>query len=209
MSLPKGEIIRESWKLTRKHLGFLCLAGAPSVLTVIAEIVISAIGGHRNPHFHRKLVEWISSPFTIVAQIGMIGVALRVVRGGTPNWSDFAAPYKKLWRLFLIELATDVPFRITFFAFLLSPFIGFADFLAFDRNLSFLQAFKESVRWTMREWWSVLILCLFMDVAGIAGFLFLGVGVFVSFPFVWIVQAKTYDALRLQIETASDSVIAP
>ncbi len=209
MSLPKGEIIRESWRLTRKHLGFLCLAAAPSVLTMFVEMAISAIGGHHNPHFHHKLVQWISSPFTIVAEIGMIGVSLRVARGGTPNWSDFAAPYKKLWRLFFIELTTDVPIRFTLFASFLSPFIGFADFLAFDRGLSFIEAFKESVKWTMREWWSVLILFLFIDVVAVVGFLLFGIGFFVACPFIWIVQAKIYETLRVRSETASGPVIVP
>ncbi|MBI5568880.1 MAG: EI24 domain-containing protein [Desulfomonile tiedjei] len=186
--------LKQGWAIFLRYLGGFI--GATALLFVILFILgfIPVVG---------PPVGWVLS--TIV-QAGFFVVALKIKRGGTPEFSDFFTGTEFLLQLVLGSLVSGAFITIGMF-FLLLPGIYLAVAYLFmvpllvDKRMFFWNAMETSRKLITRKWFPIFGFCLLLFGIQIVGALLFGLGLLATIPIAACATAAAYDNIREQLDT--------
>lgn len=183
-----GEVLKKGWELFKVNLGFLI--SYQLVMYVILALMVATQGIW---HF----LIWVCA---LLVKMGFVYSCILITRGLKP---DFDQLYKH-WRLFLSWVIANFLFAVMFTIglvlfvvpglYVLARF-GMYPFFLVDKNLGPIEALSQASKSTEGQRWPIFV--LFMAVIGldILGFLFFGVGEFITVPVTSLALAVVYNKL--------------
>lgn len=142
-----------------------------------------------------NIVANILSP---ILGVGYYCVALQIARCRPKSFSDFFGGFNKFVPVFLTALVSGLLIGLGL-VLLVLPGIYlavsymFAQLFVVDKSLGFWSAMETSRRLITKKWFSFLGLGLLMFLLILAGLLFFGVGVLVTFPLGSCVLTAAYE----------------
>ena len=207
-------VIRQSWDDFKLHAAILIAAAVIQIALAIlivggAQLITWAIlnATGRPPNLDttsaitiRVVSVVVSTLVNIFFQLGYITLALKVVRGQTPQISDLFSNFSRLGTGFLAFLILMVP-SIIGFALLIIPgvILVLACFFTFwfivDRNLPAVESIKASFAATRGAKWDIFVFVLLMLLICIIAMIPCGLGLLIFLPIFSIATAHIYLAL--------------
>ncbi len=192
-SFSVSKALNTGWELTKKHFWFLMLV---LLLSQVVPGIISGMGGEE-PNILLSLVSWI---YSIIVQIGLIVVVLKLVDEKKASWQDLYSSYKLFLQYFLGSLLYGIVVLLGFLFFIIPGFYlalkyQYTLFLIVDKKMGPMAAFKKSGEITKGNlmqlfWYSMASIGVVL-----LGFLALFVGIFVAIPVVTLGNAWIYRQL--------------
>ncbi len=186
------EIMSESWDIFKKHawklVGITFAAWAVNAFVhVIAGLV---------PSFIALIASLLSIVVTIIISMGTKRIALKVVRGGTPEFSDFKVSSGSFWKYVGVSILFGLVILGGVFLLVIPGIIWgltyfFSTYIVVDKNIG-VGAFKESKRITDGIKWKLLVFLIFLIFFNMLGVVALLVGVLITAPMSMIATALIY-----------------
>ena len=189
------EALRFAWAEFKKDPWFF--VGVTAVLTVFS-MVVNALtgGGHGMSSILGMIISLLAST---VVTIAYARLALSTIAGAHVGWDGLWAPQYLLPMLGATVLQTIIV--VVGFILLIIPGIFASLLLCFtqisvvDKNLTPLDALKESYRLTRPHLWQLFLFALSLILLNIVGLLALVVGLLVTIPVTLISVAHVYRIL--------------
>lgn len=188
------DAIRFGWETFKKNYKFLLLFGLCYWGVLIVESIVKEIARGSSAYFVVALAGFL---LELIIGIGLVQIALKVSRGQQAELKEIFGGTKYLVNYFLGSL---MYFVIVAFGFLLLVVPGFIwmikygvfQYLIIDKNLSPLEALKESGRITNGYKKKLFLLGLAMILISIIGVSLLGVGLLVAIPVILLSMVYAY-----------------
>jgi uncharacterized membrane protein len=201
MDFTIGSAVRLGWETFKLRPWFFIGASAIIVLAYAALAVVGSsvgvLGTSEGPSLVATAVGiFVSAPinmgilaFSLAAHANPETVTLSVLWHPEPYW-------KFVGTSILFWIATGMGIPLLFLPGLVGlVFFMFATFIVIDQELGPFDAMKESMRITEGHRWQLLGLNAAFVLILFAGFLALGVGVFVAIPVIMVATAHVYRVL--------------
>ena len=190
------EIIRKSWQITRKNIGFFVL-----VILIYLCLVTCATLIIRKLILTSRTWEYIGQAAFIILEswlsIGIITISLKKARNQDTEISDlfkgfpYLASYIGAYILYFLLVTTGV-------LLLIVPGIiwglkyMFYPYLIIDKKMKAIEALRESSRITYGNKWFLLKFEIVLFLIALAGVLALLIGLFWAIPVLCISYAQVY-----------------
>jgi hypothetical protein len=209
---PLDQLMSEGWQIFRERMG-LCigvflLAQVLQLVAQLPELYVNLFVINRPLPPETKallsigmsIVTLVRVAFSIWLSIGMYQFALKIVRGQTAGVGDLFGGGRFFWRALLCSIVFGLAILGGLLLFIVPGIIAILMFWPFlyvlvDRNLPGLQSLSQASMITSGNklaLFGLLLVCTFINVCGL---LALGVGIFVSVPYVFVVTTLAYDRI--------------
>ncbi len=209
---PIDLLLSEGWQIFREQMG-LCigvflLAQVLQILVQLPELYVQFFVIKRPLPPETKALLSIGMPivtclrvaFSIWLSIGMYQFALKIVRGQTAGVGDLFGGGRYFWRAVLCSVVLGLAMLGGLLLFIVPGFIVILIYWPFlyvlvDRDLPGLQSLSQAAKITSGNKWALcglLLVCAFINLCGL---LALGVGMFISLPYVFVVTTLAYDRI--------------
>jgi len=194
--LVKLDILRQAWNLTKNNFLFLVPLSVILVAIWWAPEVIKTQSASL-----RFIIEGVSLALQMAIGVGVICVSIDIARGKSVEWNGLLSGNKYFWR-YVAGSALFMVIVMVGFMLLIVPGIFWAvkyqffSYAIVDKNMSVIDAFKESARITENVKLELFALWAMFILINILGLAVVFVGFFVAMPVVWISMALLY--LQLQ-----------
>lgn len=188
-----GSVLKEGWRLTKKHLGFLI------GYQVILYLLLIAFGGE-SKGFIAFLWNVLGLLVIASAKMGLYNSCLSIVDGITPTLEELYRHWKLLFNwivtsfLFLLMVIIGL-ILFVFPAFYVLARFGLFPFFVIDRELGPIQALEAASKVTEGQRWNLFLLFLSCLGLNILGLLLLGIGLLFSIPITLTALAIVYRKL--------------
>ena len=200
----KKEAINFGFELAKENFFFF-------VVLFITTLVIAAVmGGLRLSAVHAPAVSFaiwlVQTIIDLIVGIGLIHITLKFVDEREPVYKDLFY-YKPIVNYFIASFLTTL-IVIGGVILLIIPGIyfglrlKFATYLVIDKNLSPVDAIKQSWKMTKGSIWNLFFFGILLGLINILGFFCLIVGLFVTVPLSMLATAFVYRRLLLQSKAA-------
>ncbi|MBI4658973.1 MAG: DUF4339 domain-containing protein [Verrucomicrobia bacterium] len=189
-TLDIGACITRSWDLLRDHFWLLVGASALILVVNVALEFIPAIG------------QVAGAALSLVLWAGLDWVFLKLARGQPADMADAFAGFQiNFVQLMLASIVTTVLILVGIFLcvlpgiYLMVAWLGFGPLLIIDKQLEFWPALELSRKVVHRNWWTIFALFILTTVIAIAGFMAVGIGIFVTLPLATGAVVYAYEDL--------------
>lgn len=207
-SISIGSAVRYAWTTVRGNLGFFAGLLLIVVVVNVAPTVIERATRESSPLLS-LLASLASALIQMLTTMGLIRISLKVYDGRAPAVADLFS-LTSFWRYLL---GTTVYGLIVLGGMILLIVPGivwglkyqFAPYLIVDKDLRPVAALERSGHLTRGVKWTLLLLVLVVIGINILGLLALGVGLLVTIPMTFMVEAYVYRRLLAGSETAQGS----
>lgn len=185
-----GAVIKESWELTKKHLGFF----VPYLLVVF---VLNLFSYYHKDSPMAFLVYGAVALIQLVLSLGLIKAYLRVSKGEAPSWSDGFIQLKNILTLAVVWILYSLLIFLGLFL-LVVPGIywgikyGYALWSVIDRGSGIKEAFHHSALITEGIKWDLVSLWCLSFIITLIGALALGIGLLIAIPVIGIAYGIVY-----------------
>jgi uncharacterized membrane protein len=193
----KQEAINYGFKLAKKHLFFF--AGLFGIVIVIAVVM----GALRFSAVHAPLASfaiWLAQTIIdLIVGMGLIYITLKFIDNKKPKYKDLLY-YKPIVNYLIMSILTTL-IVVGGIILLIIPGIyfglrlKFAAYLVIDKNLTAVDAVKESWKMTKGNVWNLFFFGILLGLVNILGFLCLIVGLFITVPLSMLATAFVYRKL--------------
>lgn len=215
-TFSKGEALRFGWERFKNNLGFFIgLMIIVALIYIAAGIIVNIIFPRPMHHMHtnmilvliRKAISWIV--YSIIS-IGIIKIAIENADGKRGKISDLYQHLHLLPRYLLGVIIYDLIVFVGLILLIIPGIIWavkyqFLSFFIVDKELSPLDALKESEKLTSGIKFDLFIFDLLVGIINILGALPFGLGLIITVPITSIAMAFIYRKL-LQKKTEQGSV---
>ncbi len=184
------DLFKEAWGLTRKHLNFLIGVGVVSFL-------INFILNESDRGMSSFFPHLIGGILSIIFMTGMIGIALHVARGNTPNVDQFKTSFDECLNMFVGIFLVSICVLIGFVLLIIPGIIALTRlsmtfYIIKDQKMSAWSAIEESWRITKGFGWKVFTFSFFCVLIAFISIIPFGLGFIISIPLMYIAQALLY-----------------
>jgi len=192
------EAIRFAWEKTKSF--FWLFFGVSFILYAVAGISSFSNNGEGKASAFSGLMSLASVIFSIIVQIGIVKITLKVADGGTPVFDDLFSEIRLFWKYLGATLIYSL-IVIAGLCLLIVPGIiwgikfQFYRYLILDKGMGIMDAIRKSAEITNGAKWDLFLFGLICVGITILGVLAFGIGVFVSAPVVMIANAFVYRKL--------------
>jgi uncharacterized membrane protein len=222
-SFSIDQVIKQAWEILKQKWAFLVGlfavvggvgAGVTLVENVVSMTVQAAVKSNDSASLltiFPLLVSLVAQLIIIMMHIGLMKVAIKVVRGETAEIKELFSGKKYLIQYILASAVTSL---ITMFGLLLLIVPGviwslkymFTTLVVVDEGLGFADAMAKSALMTQGIKWKLLGFSLAMAGLNFLGCLPLFLGLIITLPLTWLATYVLYTKLKEQ--TAVGSVVA-
>ena len=194
------EALKFGWETLKENFGLLIGAG---VILMVVQFVPTAIAGmlRESAAYLAILIEVIGWVLSVLVQIGLIKIMLKLCDNQKPVFSEIFSGYNHLWQF----IAASILYSLIVMGgmlLLIIPGIIWAisyQFVAYaliDDNLGPIQALKESAELTKGIKGKLILFTLCLGGVNLLGVLLLGIGLIVTVPVSSIAYTYVYRQLR-------------
>ncbi len=191
------ELLTFGWNTFKQHAWFLV---ALTFLYFLISFIVADIS------VIRDIVSMLMS-------IALTAVALVLVDGHSSRYSDLLAPFKTYKVTLHYFLASILYMLIVLVGLILLILPGvyllvrlqfFAYLLVEHENMGVIESLKKSMEMTKGKFWSLFGFGLVFILINIAGFIALGVGLFITIPVTCIAYARLYRKLSTETQAHTE-----
>lgn len=198
--IPMESALRKGWEITKQN--FLFFVGL-----LIIHFIFS-YSPYKEGMEPSQLFPWNKTSYSPVVEailtiartaieMGMIRMVLKLIDKKKPTYADFFTQFNQFIPFFLASILYWVLVIAGLILFII-PGIIFAvtyqyySYLIIDKNMGVFEAFTKSAEMTRGVRWQLFLFGLLLSLVVIAGFIALGVGIFVALPVALVAQAYIY-----------------
>ena len=199
------DIISSAWSLFKKHWGFLLgLLFILAVLSFIDSLIQSMFVDENK----QLTVSWsvvigygiIGSIIGMIIQLGVITIALNIVRGAEVRFNQLIGDIKLVIPFFLGSLLYMVVILVGFVLLIVPAVIwgikyGQMFYLIVDKRMGVMDAFHKSGEMTYGSKLDIFVLWIIFMLLIIASAIPLGLGLFITIPMSMLLPALVYTKL--------------
>ncbi|HEY1074165.1 MAG TPA: DUF975 family protein [Patescibacteria group bacterium] len=216
--IPMQDALKKGWELTKEN--FLFFVGL-LIINFIFSYSPYKESGSTSSLFsgrgeYQPIVEVLLTIIRTVVEMGTIRIVLKLIDNKKPSYAEFFNQLNRFLPFFLASILYIVLVGAGLILFII-PGIIFAltyqyySYLILDKNMGIFEAFSKSAEITRGVRWQLFLFGLLLILVMIAGFLALGVGLFVAMPVTMVAQAYVYRYLvkhsHKEIKEESDEAI--
>ena len=209
---PLDQLLSEGWQIFSEQMGMcigvMLLAQVLLIVAQLPELYVQFFVNLRRLPPETKALLSIGMPivtfmrvaFSIWLSIGIYQFALKVVRGQTAGVGDLFGGGRYFWRALLCSFVLGLAILGGLLLCIVPGFIVILMFWPFlyvlvDRDLPGLQSLSQAAKITSGNKWALFGLMLVCGFINLCGLLALGVGMFISVPYVVVVTTLAYDRI--------------
>ncbi len=215
-TLPFDKALEHGWNIFKKNILFFLAIYALYLFLSVIGIAVDLIAQDQ-PHVIQTIFQFAFYAIYLTFHIGVIKITIVFVDGGTPAYSELFSQSNLLIKYFVTSLLYSL---ITLIGFLLLIVPGiiwtikfyFYDYIIIDKNAGIIQSLKESSKITKGYKWELSGFGFLLGFINILGFMFLGIGLIITYSVTIISIAYIYRWLELhnfQGKTAGSSEDSP
>lgn len=209
---PIDQLLSEGWEIFRERMGIcigvFLLAQVIQLVIQLPELYVQFFVINRPLPPETKallsigmsIVSLVRVAFSIWLSIGLSQFSLKIVRGQTAGVGDLFRGGRYFWRALLCSLVLGLAFVVGF-VFCIVPGIILVLmywpylYVLVDRDSPGLQSLSQSAEITSGNKLTLFGLLLVCAVINLCGLLALGVGMFISGSYVFVVMTLAYDRI--------------
>ena len=209
---PIDQLLSEGWQIFREQMGIcigvFLLAQVLQIVAQLPELYVQFFVINRPLPPETKallsigmsIVTLMRVAFSIWLSIGLSQFALKIVRGQTAGVGDLFGGGRYFWRALLCSIVFGLAFVVGFLFCIVPGIIVVLMFWPFlyvlvDRDSPGLQSLSEAAKITSGNKLALFGLLLVCTLINLCGLLALGVGMFISGPYVFVVTTLAYDRI--------------
>ena len=209
---PIDQLLSEGWQIFRERMGtcigVFLLAQVLQLVTQLPELYVNFFVMNRPLPPETKallsmgmlVVTFVRVAFSLWLSIGMYQFALKIVRGQSAGVGDLFGGGRFFWRALLCTLVFGLAYIVGFLLCIVPGIIVFLMYWPYiyvlvDRDSPGLRSLSQSAEITAGNklaLFGLLLVCVFINLCGL---LALGVGMFISGPYTFVVLTLAYDRI--------------
>ena len=196
--LVVSEILKESWKLVKSQIWIL--AGL-FIAYILITSTISIFSSPLQTSLIGGIISLVISLFiSSVFGVGYLKNMLQTIDGDEPQFSAYMQSFPKILNYLLASIIFGVATLIGTILFIVPGIslyirLQFFGFFIVEENQGAAESLRSSWEMTKDQGMPLALLFLASILFLILGFILFIIGVFVAYPFLWMIQAYTYRQL--------------
>lgn len=192
-----GDILKEAWKFTKEHLGFLV---AYFIITIVISVLFSFVAAEleeRDSTFLAVLMHLAGAVVNVFISMGLYRSALMITAGEKPGFNQLYANDQNFISWILAGLVVGIMILVGLILLVIPGLYVMAKYLLFpyfllDRNLGPIESLQETAKATKGKVGFLFLLLLVCFLLNVVGFLLLGIGLLITVPLTTLAMAVAY-----------------
>ncbi len=186
------------WKTFKANMKLLLLLALAYFAISIAVSMLSKIA--EGETLFVFAVTLASVILNIIVTIGLVQIILKISRGGQANVGEIFGDMKYFWKFLGSSILYGLIVVAGYLLFIIPGIVwqikyGFFQYFIIDKDMSPVEAIKESGRITNGLKWKLFLLQFAIMFMFLVGLLFFGIGILVAYPISLLMMVFVYRKL--------------